>query len=107
MSLKLYSTYSNIMPYVAHQINSSVGILPVPISVMNPAFAAPTTIYNILQERFELSVDATGKLVSINSFAPVQGFTLFLQGAALDESASLYTTIMPPGGFLEVVARKN
>ena len=95
------------MPYIAHETNAAVSILPVPVSVMNPVAAAPTTAFNLLDQRFVLVVDANGVLKSLNSFAPVQGFSLFLQGAEVDPGTSLMNLVIPPGGFLEVVARKH
>ena len=106
MALRFYPPYSSVMGYVAHETTSAVTILPVPISVLNPASAAPASIFHLLSRRFALDVTQDGKLQSVNGFKPVQGFMFFVQGNEVSGESSVYDIFVPPSGFLEVVARK-
>ncbi len=106
MALRFYAPYSSVMGYIAHETNSAVTILPVPIAVLNPASAGPSSVFNLLSRRFTLDVSQDGKLQSVNGFRPVQGFTFFVQGNEVSGLTSIHEVFVPPAGFLEVVAKK-
>ncbi len=106
MSLKFYNAYSSVAADAAKETISVIAALPVPISIMHAITSPPATVFMLLSKRFDVVVSEQGVLASLNGFAPVRGFTYFIQGVEVSGSASVLTLLVPPGGFLEVVARK-
>lgn len=106
MSLRFYPPYTRLPSYVAAEIQSTLRTFTTPITMANAQNAGVVTLRAMLEQRFVVQVDGSGRLVSLNGATPHGGFVYFVQGIRHPASSDIGTIYVAPGNIVEVIGAK-